>query len=210
MFTTCSFLIFDLGGVLYDIEYEAIERSFAALQQKNNPQVRYSRQIQPEIFTRYEIGEASTTEFFDGLRCELGLDGTDTELASAWNSMLKGVYPHRAEQLARLKKRYSLALLSNTNELHINYVLPECQDLFGQFDYLFFSYTMGMRKPEPAIFKQVLEVTGQKPECTVFIDDSIQHLVGAETLGIHTLWLQYPGAFDLLMDVLLSETPRQI
>lgn len=205
MFEPCSFLILDLGGVLYDIEYEAVERSFAALQKNVNPQVEYSRQVQPEIFTQYEIGAASTAEFLSGLRSELGLTGTDTDLISAWNSMLKGVFPRRVEQLARLKEHYSLVLLSNTNELHINYVLPECRELFAQFDRLFFSYTMGKRKPDAEIFTEVLDTMAQKPEQTLFIDDSLQHLRGAETLGIHTLWLQHPGAFNHLTEVLLRK-----
>ncbi len=198
-------LIFDLGGVLYDIDYECVERGFAQLQTRNVTTVRYTRQVQPEVFTQYEIGAISSSVFCEGLRREIGLEGTDEAIATAWNSMLLGVFPGRIEMLERLKTRFPAVLLSNTNELHINYVQHQCRELFAQFDRLFLSYQMGFRKPQPAIFYAVLDTMGWKAEETLFVDDSSQHIHAAQSLGIHTVWLQSPDALEYVAEQLLAD-----
>jgi glucose-1-phosphatase len=208
IFSTVRHVIFDLGGVLYEIEYERVEREFARLQgadvNAEKSAVRYSRSVQPEVFTRYEIGKASDDEFRAGLRTELGLRGSDAELNAAWNSMLLGVYDGREAMLARLKTRFNTVLLSNTNALHIAHVRAECAGIFSHLQQLFFSYEMGVRKPEPRIFQMVLDEMGWQADDTLFIDDSPQHLQGAQTLGIHTLWLQDAAALEHTAALLLD------
>jgi glucose-1-phosphatase len=204
-FSTIKNILFDLGGVLYDIEYERVEQAFAALQRQSGHAVTYTRFTQPAVFTQYEIGAISTAQFREGLRRELGITGSDAELDAAWNSMLLGVYDGRRAMLERLKSRFNTALLSNTNELHIAYVREQCSEIFSHLGSLFFSYEMGTRKPEPAIFQTVLERMGWKADETLFIDDSPQHLQGAQTLGIHTLWLHNPDALDHAAAALLNE-----
>jgi putative hydrolase of the HAD superfamily len=209
MFSLIRNILFDLGGVLYKIEYERVEQAFARLQASSSLNstshaVRYTRFTQPVVFTQYEIGSISTATFRDGLRTELGLHGSDDEIDAAWNSMLLGVYDGREEMLAQLKPRFNTALLSNTNELHIAYVRDECTGIFSQLDRLFFSYEMGTRKPEPAIFQMALDALGWKADETLFIDDSPQHLQGAQTLGIHTLWLQNAEDLPHTAQMLLS------
>lgn len=200
-------LIFDLGGVLYDIDYAFVEQEFARLQLPEFAAhaIQYTRQTQPEIFTEYEIGVISTEKFCEGLRREVGLQGTDEDIAQAWNSMLLGVFPGRVAIMARLKQRYNLSLLSNTNDLHLNHILPECREMFSYFDRLFLSYEMGLRKPQPEIFHTVLDTMGYTADETLFIDDSIQHIESAKALGIHTLWLHHPESLDLIVEHLLAE-----
>ena len=196
-------IIIDLGGVLYNVDYTLVEQEFSALQKHSNTPISYTRQTQPTIFTQYEVGAASTAEFCEGLRKELGLRGGDEELSAAWNSMLLGVYPGRNALVWRLKQRYSLALLSNTNALHIEHVKPECQELFSLFDKLFFSYEMGLRKPDAAIFQRVLDTMQYMPSETLFIDDSHQHIETARACGLQTLWLQHPDSLELVVDMLV-------
>ncbi|MBD1210348.1 MAG: HAD family phosphatase [Ignavibacteria bacterium] len=212
-------IIFDLGGVLYNVDYSLVEKEFATLQKpsstesKDNtstPHISYTRQTQPEIFSKYEIGAVSTTEFCEGLRKELGLVGSDEELSKAWNSMLLGVYPGRNALIWRLKQHYSLALLSNTNEAHIEHVKPECQELFSLFEKLFYSYQMGLRKPDTAIFNAVVQTMHYEPSETLFIDDSHQHIEAARACGLRTLWLQHPDSLELIVDLLAPVAEKEI
>lgn len=211
IFDGISTIIFDLGGVLYNVEYSKVEQEFAALMKngatKNTSKksVTYTRQTQPQIFTEYEIGTISTNEFYDGLRRELGLEADNATISDAWNAMLLGVYSGRNALIWRLKQKYKLAMLSNTNELHINHVKPECQELFSLFDKLFFSYEMGVRKPDAAIFERVLAEMGCTPQETLFIDDSHQHIESARKLGIQTLWLQHPDSLELAVEMLVPK-----
>ncbi|TAE28966.1 MAG: HAD family phosphatase [Candidatus Kapaibacterium sp.] len=217
-FEGISTIVFDLGGVLYNVEYSIVEQEFSALAkngvvkngadtssaEKPSKALTYTRQTQPELLSQYEIGAISTADFYAGLRKDLHLEGDDAALAAAWNAMLLGVYPGRNALVWRLKQKYKLAMLSNTNELHINHVRPECQELFSLFDKLFFSYEMGLRKPDAAIFHKVLEEMGCKPDEILFIDDSHQHIEAARALGIRTLWLQHPDSLELAVEMLLG------
>ncbi|MCS6809164.1 MAG: HAD family phosphatase [Bacteroidota bacterium] len=199
-------IIFDLGGVLYNIDYHLVEQELSALQHSGAatlPRVLYTRETQPAVFMRYEVGSISTHEFYTAIRQELGIEATDMEIARAWNAMLLGMYPGRNALIWRVKQRYRLALLSNTNELHIEHIKPECTELFSLFEKLFFSYEMGMRKPEKAIFFKVLHDMGYIPEETLFIDDSYQHIQAARECGLRTLWLQHPDSLDLAVDMLV-------
>jgi putative hydrolase of the HAD superfamily len=215
LFSGITTIIFDLGGVLYNVEYSIVEQEFSALMNNaagkvhSKKGVTYTRQTQPEIFTKYEIGAISSEEFYAGLRTELGLEGDDTTLAEAWNAMLLGVYLGRNALVWRLKQKYKLAMLSNTNDEHIRHVRPECQELFALFDKLFFSYELGLRKPEAAIFEKVLTEMGCAPHEALFIDDSYQHIEAARALGIQTLWLQHPDSLDLVVDMLLPQQAVQ-
>jgi putative hydrolase of the HAD superfamily len=218
-------IIFDLGGVLYDIEYECVEREFAKIRALGGvpaerrktyersehssattatPEIRYTRSTQPAVFTQYEIGAISTAEFREGLRRELGLQGSDAVLDAAWNSMLLGVYDGREQLLMSLKPHYDMVLLSNTNELHIEHVREQCRGIFAVLERLFFSYEMGARKPEPEIFQRVLDTMGWQARETLFIDDSPQHLQGAQSVGIHTLWLQDPRELESIAALLID------
>jgi glucose-1-phosphatase len=217
LFAPVKNIVFDLGGVLYDVDYSIVEREFAALQRTesslkhhNAPAgtIAYTRETQPQIFTDYEIGAITTAEFCEGLRKSLGLEGTDADIASAWNAMLLGVYPGRNALTWRLKQRYHLALLSNTNALHIEHVRPECHELFSLFDKLFFSYEQGLRKPQAEIFRLVLEEMHYEAHETLFVDDSPQHIEAARALGIQTLWLQHPQSLELVVDMLTAESAK--
>jgi HAD superfamily hydrolase (TIGR01509 family) len=190
-------IVFDLGAVLYDIDYRRIEEAFAQLQAtytavEGAPVVRYSRTYQPAIVTQYEVGEISTEIFRTGLRKEFHLDkATTAELDSAWNAILVGLLPGRIELLQTLKQRFRLGLLSNTNALHIAHIADETKELFACFDTVILSHLVGMRKPSPEIFLHTLTQLSTEPHTTLFIDDSPQHIESATALGIHTLWLPH-------------------
>jgi HAD superfamily hydrolase (TIGR01549 family) len=113
----------------------------------------------------------------------------------AWNAMLGDVPEKRLDLLVKAKQNYSTFLLSNTNELHIDMFEHELYQEHGvknfedYFDKVYYSCRIGMRKPDKEIFEFVLEQNSLKPEETVFIDDSIQHVQGAGACGINAYLL---------------------
>jgi len=120
-------------------------------------------------------------------------------LADAWNALLIGIADDREPGMARLAAQYPTALLSNTNQLHYDYLEQEFQPLSRHFQHLFLSYEMGSRKPEARCFQAVLDETGFRAEETLFLDDSAGHIAGAEAVGLHTLHLtDYQQLFPLL------------
>ena len=186
-------VIFDLGGVLFDIDYKLTQQAFQRLGATTNFDAVYSQQKQAGIFDEFEKGNISPAQFRDGLRKWLPETITGKQIDGAWNALLIGFPRKKVELLDRLKKRYDLFLLSNTNEIHLPEVLKMIDEAHepGQMGKLFikeyYSCRMGLRKPEKAIYETVIDENKLDPAATLFIDDLIQNIKGAKLTGLQTL-----------------------
>jgi putative hydrolase of the HAD superfamily len=184
-------VIFDLGGVIYDIDYQRTIDAF--IQLGADPQaVMYSQAAQSGMFDAYETGQITSEDFLTSLQQEMP-DGISTaQIKSAWNAILIGQPVHRLTFLRQLGKQLPIYLLSNTNALHIEQIYKELDEQFGLsgyhelFEATFLSYEIGLRKPDVETFQTVIQRTGVDPAKTLFIDDSPQHLVGAKQAGLQT------------------------
>jgi putative hydrolase of the HAD superfamily len=183
-------IILDLGGVLIDVDYAASARAFAQLGFSGFGEL-YSKSKQDGLFDRFETGTISPAQFRDRIRQLSRLHLTDAQIDACWNAMLGPVPQGRITLVKRLKERYEVLLLSNTNAIHVPafeaIVAREngITDFKGLFDGAYFSCELGMRKPDAAIFDHVLSLHGADPKRTLFIDDSIQHVEGARKAGLH-------------------------
>jgi putative hydrolase of the HAD superfamily len=155
----------------------------------------YTQAEQSHLFDLLDRGKISGEEFFTKLKEEIRYKGPDKELFQAWNAMLGDVPARRLDLLVEAKQNYNTFLLSNTNELHIDmfehdlYRGHGVKNFEDYFDKVYYSCRIGMRKPDKEIFEFVLEQNSLKPEETVFIDDSIQHVKGAGACGINAYLL---------------------
>lgn len=185
--------IFDLGGVLFDIDYRLTQQAFQELGATTNFDAVYSQQKQAGIFDEFEKGNISPAQFRDGLRKWLPEAITDKQIDDAWNALLIGFPPEKVDMLDRLKKKYDLFLLSNTNEIHLPEVLKMIDEAHspGQMGKLFireyYSCRMGLRKPDKAIYEKVITENNLNPATTLFVDDLIQNVEGAALTGLQTL-----------------------
>jgi len=185
-------IIFDFGGVLLPIDPQRTIDKFRHAGVKNI-QALYSEQAQHGLFDKLECGMLSPEEFYSELR-KLGLDLSDNQIEEAWNELLLEFPTDKKEDLALLRKDYSLYLLSNTNEIHYIRYADEFQKKFNeplraQFNKAYFSFEVGMRKPNKDIYEYVLGNSGLKAEETLFVDDRAENLEAPEALGMHTfLW----------------------
>ena len=184
--STIKNIIFDLGGVLYAIDYDKIESGMATLQQDASDPVHYSRSYQDPLFTQIEVGQISPAEFFKGMKNRFQLSDDEDAFFKVWNSMLHGLIPGRLELVRNLAKRYRVFLLSNTNIIHYNYLITECAPMFACMEKCYFSHEVGMRKPQE----------------TLFIEDSKQHIDAAYALGIKTLFVESDAWPNQLNDIL--------
>lgn len=182
-------IIFDLGGVILNIDYHRTISAFQNLGLKDF-EAKYSQLQQTELFDNYEKGEISSASFRNRIRSVFEKDLSDNVIDNAWNAMLLDLPKERLKLLELLAKEKRITLLSNTNEIHVKAFNETIQqehgikDLSNYFLELHYSFELGMRKPEPRIFEYVLSAHGFEPEETLFIDDSIQHIEGAKALGI--------------------------
>ena len=188
-------IIFDFGAVLLTLDYQLTEKAFINLGCKNFS-VLYSQAQQNDLFNRFETGKITGDTFIKEVKAISGLqESTDAKIKQAWNAMLIDFPKENYELLKALKKQYRVFLLSNTNEIHINAFekliektcpLPEFEHLFEK---IYYSCRIHLRKPDVECFLEVLKDSNLKPEETIFIDDSAQHLTGAKQAGITAHWL---------------------
>jgi len=193
-------IIFDYGNVIFTINFKLTQQAFKELGIKNVNDF-FAHKGHHSLFDDFETGKSTSAQFRDGIRQQAhNFDLTDTQIDQAWNSLLIGVAPNNHQILLNVKQRYRTFLLSNTNQIHYDCFSAYIKKEFGidnydnHFEKAYFSHLCGMCKPHPEIFKLVLDNHQLKPEETLFIDDSPQHLVGAQTLGINTLLMDRPAA----------------
>jgi putative hydrolase of the HAD superfamily len=190
-------LIFDFGGVLYNIDYFASINALAKLSSRPELLVNMHLNNILELPDNFEKGLINTEEFRNFLRKEYFINASDSLIDDCWNKMLKGIKPESVEFIKSLKNKYKIALLSNTNQIHYDYFIGETQDLIDVFENVFFSYQINLRKPDEDIYKYVCEKLNCKPEETLFIDDSFINIQGAERAGLNT--------FHFTKDKILSD-----
>lgn len=196
-------IIFDLGGVLLNLDYDLTEKAFISLGMANFGES-YSQLQQAHLFDRYERGEVSSFHFINQLLDRLPLGTTANQVVHAWDSMILDFPVKRLQELEVLSEKYRLFLLSNTNDLHIDAVRRSLEKAVGHrnlehyFEKTYFSSAIGMRKPDTKIFEFVCTENNLDPAKTVFIDDSPQHIAGAKSFGLDTFLLEKnQEVFDL-------------
>ena len=188
-------IIFDFGGVILNIDYKLTEAAFAKLGLTDFEKI-YSQATQKELFDALEKGLITPDTFRKEIREFLRGDITDEQIDGAWNAMLLDLPEERVTLLEKLKTKYRIFLLSNTNEIHFDsfsaYMKNKFnRNIFGEvFESAYLSHRLKMRKPDAEIFEFVLRENNLKNSETLFIDDSIQHIEGANRLGINTIFLK--------------------
>ncbi|MGY0392092.1 HAD family hydrolase [Bizionia sp. KMM 8389] len=149
----------------------------------------------------YEQGLIDTNEFLE-FYLENFPNITKDELIDLWNCLLKDFPAHRLTFLKELaaSKKYQLILLSNTNELHIDWIkaeVPFYEEFKKQFDVFYLSHEIGLRKPNADIFNFVLNSNNLEATECFFIDDTTENTEAAKQLGIHT-WNINPETEDIV------------
>ena len=188
-------IIFDLGGVLLNIDYSLTENAFIAAGVTDFPQL-YSQLQQSDLFDRWETGQMSRAEFIAAMQQASSTPLTEQQVLDCWNALLLDFPVRRLQILQQLRLYYDLVLLSNTNEIHeevFNQTLHRAHGIpnIGVFfDKVYLSHRVGMRKPMIALFQRVLDENGFKAHDTLFIDDSPQHIEAAQKAGIRTIYLE--------------------
>jgi glucose-1-phosphatase len=190
-------IIFDLGGIILNIDYSLTEKAFINLGIKNFSEV-YSQAKQNNLFDSLEEGKISADNFRKAIN-QYVPNASDEAIDNAWNAMLLDFPKHRAEKLEQLSKQYRLFLLSNTNEIHLEKFQQIIEKDYGYqnfvnlFEKVYYSHELGLRKPRKECFRQVLVENNLPADQTLFVDDSIQHVEGAESVGIHAIHIPKGG-----------------
>ena len=184
-------IIFDLGGVILDIDESIICKEIEKLG-INSAELIRSKDFN-DIMSRFDTGIYTASTFRKRMKALIGQEKmTDQKFDSIWNAMLLDIPRERIEAIEQVKKHYKIFLMSNTNEIHYDLYIRDLQLRFGynEFDELFhksyFSFAEHLEKPDPRFFELILDHEGLQPEETLFIDDTETNIKAAQSLGIQT------------------------
>ena len=187
-------IIFDLGMVIIDLDKQATPIAFEKLCGPNYTNI--MEKLNGEgFFEAYETGRISTDTFIERLQSEIGDGVKADQIKSAWNAMLMDIPEERFKILLEAKGKYRTYCLSNTNQLHIDFIFDKLkqerklENLDPYFHKVYLSHEMKQRKPDPEIFETVVKEQGLKASETLFIDDTAEHLAGASSIGLKTFHL---------------------
>jgi FMN phosphatase YigB (HAD superfamily) len=198
-------IIFDLGGVILNLDYHQTFHAFKKYAPQIDDDTFVGKSKQHTIFSDYEIGKISSRAFRDELNAFYQMNLDDKTFDECWNAMLFDLPLERIKLIQKLRSSgKKVFLLSNINEIH-EHAVEERFSQFGfshgfreLFDQAYYSHLVGMRKPNPEIFKRVLEENELRKENTLFIDDSVQHIESAERLGLKVVHLKSPLTIEEL------------
>ncbi len=185
-------IIFDLGGVILNIDFTRSVEAFRKLGIDDIAEI-YTGYSQSKFFDLYDKGLISDNDFINELKKNIPSNVSKHQIIDAWNAMILDFPADRIELLQKLKKKYRLFLLSNTNSIHFPVYnnqlkeIYEISDLSELFENTYYSFRIGMRKPDVDFFKLVLNENNLKAEETLFVDDSPLNTEAAEKLGINAL-----------------------
>lgn len=196
-------IIFDLGGVILNLDYNLTIEAFKHLGGERFDEL-YTQANQSHIIDDFEIGKATTEEFIRFMLDFLPAENQSQTIVDAWNKMLLDLPTSRIELLKHIGSQKRIFLFSNTNAIHYSEVLQILKTEFGNknlfnelFEKAYFSHIAGVRKPNKEAFQLVLDENQLDPSKTLFIDDSIQHIEGAQKVGLQTYHLVNEDIIDI-------------
>ena len=187
-------IIFDLGGVLVNIDPNETAKAFAALNNTYPVDIMELHKSQ-NFFVDYEKGLMEDQSFRDHIRTFLKKDLPDKAIDTAWGALLLDFPSSKIALLKKALVNYRTFLLSNTNNIHrikFEKVFRDTAhaDIYDFFERVYYSFEMNMRKPDNDIFLKVLEDNNLMPEETLLIDDYLPNIEAAKNLGIQTSHVQ--------------------
>ena len=193
--TNIKNIIFDLGNVLLNLDFDASIDAFKDLgmdQKVLNKQQAYA----DPAFYDLEVGKISKTTFCERIRKVLNNpDATDKQIEDAWYAMILDIPASRVKLVQRLKENYNVFLFSNTNQIHIERLHVEFLNQHGiEFPSLFkkdfYSHEIHARKPDLESYQKVIQLSAINPQESLFVDDLEKNIVAAQEAGLKTFWLK--------------------
>ncbi len=184
-------LLFDLGGVLVDIDFDLAISDWARYSSMPFEELKIKFQVDDQ-YKRYERGEIQADEYFDHVATILKLAASQEQIATGWNAIFVGEIS--ATRLLVEAERRSLPCyaFTNTNASHMAYWSTRFPEIVAAFDRIFASHQIGLRKPERAAFEYICRATGISAGSFMFFDDLPENIHAASNTGFQTTLVRSP------------------
>lgn len=181
--------MFDIGGVIVEFANSMYYDYLNEISGKDRESI--DRIVDP-LLARMEIGIISRDQFESVIARRLRIQKKQVQWKQFYYNTMR-VDSSMLKLIEKLHKKYTTAFLSNIDKSHHTYTLRRINP--GIFDFGFESFSLRLRKPDPEVYKQVLDSMGLEPHETVFIDDKKENIYTAKMVGLHGI--HYVGMTDL-------------
>ena len=199
-------LLFDLGGVLINIDFARALRAWSAFSPLSVAQLKAAFQ-QDDAYERIETGRITTARYFEHLRACLKLDATDEQIAAAWNALLLDEITETVDAIRRAREQLKLPcyIFSNTSPTHHALWRVRHARMLEAFERVFVSSEIGLRKPHREAFDFVAREIGVPPQAILFFDDLADIVAGAAAAGFSTAHVRGPADVQKVLHQLASD-----
>ena len=194
-------LLFDLGGVVIDIDIERMLQHWLPYSALDLAQMR-ERLYPDDAYRRHELGDLDGPAYMKHLAEVFELTADTASVAAGWNAMLANQIDQTLDLVEAVNDRIPCHVFSNTSALHHRVWAHRFPRIHRLFDRLFLSFEIGMRKPEPAAFAAVTQAIGVEPESILFFDDLAENVAGARAAGLRATQVRSPADVARVLDEL--------
>jgi putative hydrolase of the HAD superfamily len=183
---TVDALLFDLGGVVIDIDFDRVFARWAVHAQRDPATIK--ERFVPDLpYQQHERGEIDAAAYFASLRSSLDIDISNAQFLDGWNEVFVGEIPGMAAVLRRARAKVPLYVFTNSNPTHQRVWSQRFSSTLGLFRQVFVSSDLGKRKPEPEAFHAVAAAMGVPAPRILFFDDSLENVQGARAIGLRAV-----------------------
>ena len=190
-----DWFLFDLGNVVIKLAYERVIATICGASVVDRDELLRLFEA-PGGYRDMERGAVTFNDFYELLRTRAGYRGTIETFRRAWQDFFDGPVPGIEEVLERVRERYRVGFLSNSNEVHAEVIPRQFAALFSSDDRFIFSHRLGLAKPDPELFQRAVEVIGSLPQHVVFVDDLLENVESARGVGMRAY--QFTDSLSLL------------
>lgn len=191
-------LLFDLGGVLFDIDFERAFRAWQPVSALSLDQIRQAFSFDLP-YQRHERGEITADQYFEHLAGVLRLAADRDRIAAGWNAIFIREISETVALVRAARGRIPCHAFTNTNAVHQAAWSALFPSVVESFDGIFASHEMGCRKPERRAFGQIAHSTGVPLESILFFDDTLENVEGAAAAGLRAVHVRSPGDVRLAL-----------
>lgn len=176
-------ILFDLGGVVIDIDFKRAFQIWAALASVDASDLE-KRFTFDEAYEQHETGDLQSSAYFNALGKSLNVSLSEDDLVAGWNDIYLGTIPGMVKLLATASQRFPLYAFTNSNPTHQSVWSVRFAAELSAFKTIYVSSELGVRKPDPRSFSLVAEQMGVQASEVLFFDDSVENVNGAVSAGM--------------------------
>jgi putative hydrolase of the HAD superfamily len=176
-------LLFDLGGVVIEINFECAFQVWKRWTLLSIEEMRHRFKMD-EAYEQHERGEMEASAYFSHLRNILELEASDSAIASGWNAIFLDEIAETVNYIRAVKNELPCFAFTNSNPTHQISWMSAFPRVVDSFDQIFVSSELGLRKPQREAFEAIANATGVGLDAMLFFDDTLENINGAQTAGM--------------------------